>query len=49
MVSKLSIFGSFPASYQVGWGYFFASPENAFGATWKVRGTITVLLPKKKK
>jgi hypothetical protein len=49
MVSKLSIFGSFPASYQVGWGYFFASPDNAFGATWKVRGTITLLLPKKKK
>lgn len=49
MASKLSIFGSFPASYQFGWGYFFAQPEHAFGATWKVRGTITILLPKKKK
>ncbi len=49
MLSKLSIFGTFPASYQVGWGYFFASPENAFGATWKVRGAVTILLPKKKK
>jgi hypothetical protein len=49
MASKLSIFGSFPASYQFGWGYFFASPENEFGATWKVRGTVTLLLPKKKK
>jgi len=49
MASKLSIFGPFPASYLFGWGYFFASPENAFGATWKVRGAITFLLPKKKK
>jgi len=55
MVSKLSTFGTFPASYQFGWGYFFAQPdsigpagEHSFGATWKVRGTITILLPKKK-
>jgi len=48
MVSKLATFGTFPASYQFGWGYFFASPEDAFGATWKVRGTVTILLPKKK-
>jgi hypothetical protein len=49
MLSKLSTFGTFPASYQVGWGYFFTSPDDAFGATWKVRGTVTVLFPKKKK
>jgi hypothetical protein len=49
MASKLSTFGTFPASYQVGWGYFFTSPDDAFGATWKVRGTVTLLLPKKKK
>ncbi len=55
MVSKLSTFGTFPASYQFGWGYFFAQPDSigpagdhSFGATWKVRGTITILLPKKK-
>jgi hypothetical protein len=48
-VSKLSTFGPFPASYEVGWGYFFASPEHEFGATWKVRGAITILLPEKKK
>jgi hypothetical protein len=55
MVSKLSTFGIFPASYQFGWGYFFAQPdsigpadEHSFGATWKVRGTIAILLPKKK-
>ena len=49
MLSKLATFGTFPASYQFGWGYFFASPDDAFGATWKVRGTVTILLPKKKK
>ncbi len=46
MFSKLSSFGTFPASYQFGWGYFFARPVNS--ATWKVRATITILLPKKK-
>jgi hypothetical protein len=46
--AKLSTFGTFPASYQFGWGYFFTSPESAFGATWKVRAAIVVLLPKKK-
>jgi len=48
MAAKLSTFGTFPASYQFGWGYFFAQPENAFGATWKVRGAISILLPKRK-
>jgi len=46
MFSKLSSFGTFPASYQFGWGYFFARPEN--GPTWKVRANITILMPKKK-
>jgi hypothetical protein len=46
MFSKLSSFGTFPASYQFGWGYFFARPDN--GPTWKVRANITILLPKKK-
>ena len=27
----------------------FVSPDDAFGATWKVRGAVTILLPKKKK
>jgi len=49
MASKLATFGTFPASYLFGWGYFFASPDDAFGATWKVRGAVTILLPKKKK
>ena len=46
MAAKLSSFGTFPASYQFGWGYFFARPVNS--ATWKVRTAITILLPKKK-
>jgi hypothetical protein len=49
MASKLATFGTFPASYLFGWGYFFAQPDDAFGATWKVRGAVTILLPKKKK
>jgi hypothetical protein len=48
MAAKLSTFGTFPASYQFGWGYFFAQPDDAFGATWKVRATVAILLPKKK-
>jgi hypothetical protein len=47
MAAKLSTFGMFPASYQFGYGYFVAQPDT-LGATWKVRGTITILLPKKK-
>jgi hypothetical protein len=45
---KLSTFGTFPASYLFGWGYFFAQPENGLGSTWKVRAQIAILLPKKK-
>jgi hypothetical protein len=46
-VAKLLSFGTFPASYQLGWGYFVVHPDN--GATWKIRGAITLLLPEKKK
>jgi hypothetical protein len=47
IVAKLASFGDTPASYQIGWGYFFARPED--GPHWKTRATITILLPKKKK
>jgi len=47
MLSKLSSFGMFPASYQFGYGYFVAQPDT-LGATWKVRASIAILLPKKK-
>jgi hypothetical protein len=48
MDSTVATFGTFPASYQFGWGYFFASPDDAFGATWKVRAAVAILLAKKK-
>ena len=46
-VSKLSSFGVFPASYQIGAGVFAASPAGS-GASWKVRLALTVLMPRKK-
>ena len=48
MDSKVATFWTFPASYQFGWGYFFASPDDAFGTTWKVRAAVAILLAKKK-
>jgi len=44
IVSKLSSFGAFPASYAIGVGAFAAHPE--IGPSWKVRAVITVLLPR---
>ena len=43
--SKLSSFGVFPASYQLGVGAFAAHPE--VGPSWKVRGAIVILLPRR--
>ena len=45
-VSKLSNFGPFPASYQVGAGVFVEKPEG--GPDWKLRAGFTILLPRKK-
>jgi hypothetical protein len=44
IVAKLSTFGVFPASYQVGFGGFPVHP--AIGPSWKVRGAIVILLPR---
>ena len=44
-LSKLSTFGPFPASYQVGVGGFPVHPEP--GPSWKIRGAIVVLLPRR--
>lgn len=44
--SKLSSFGTFPASYLIGFGGFAASPE--IGPDWEVRAALTILLPRKK-
>jgi hypothetical protein len=45
LVGKLSSFGTFPASYQLGAGVFAAHP--GVGPTWKIRAAIVVLMPRK--
>jgi invasion protein IalB len=44
-VAKLSTFGVFPASYQVGFGAFASHPDT--GPSWKLRGAIVILLPRR--
>jgi hypothetical protein len=46
-IGKLSSFGTFPASYQFGFGTFVAHPD--IGPSWKIRGAIVVLLPRARK
>jgi hypothetical protein len=46
LFSKLSTFGVFPASYQVGVGVFPVHPD--VGPSWKVRGAIVILLPNRR-
>ena len=46
VISKLSSFGTFPASYQMGFGVFPVHPE--VGPSWKVRAAIVLLLPRAK-
>jgi hypothetical protein len=43
--AKLSSFGTFPASYQLGAGGFVVHPDA--GPSWKVRGAIVILLPRR--
>ena len=45
VVSKLSTFGTFPASYQFGFGGFPVHPDA--GPSWKVRSAIVILLPRR--
>ena len=44
IVAKLSSFGTFPASYQLGYGAYPVHPE--VGPSWKVRASIVLLLPR---
>jgi hypothetical protein len=44
LVNKLSSFGPFPASYQVGVGAFPLHPN--VGPSWKIRSAIVLLLPR---
>ena len=43
-LSKLSSFGVFPASYQLGFGVFAAHPDA--GPSSKIRAAIVLLLPR---
>jgi hypothetical protein len=45
-IAKLSSFGAFPASYQVGGGGYAVHPT--IGPSWKLRGAIVILLPHRK-
>ena len=47
LIAKLSTFGTFPASYQLGYGVFPWHPD--IGPSWKVRAAIVILLPRKQK
>jgi hypothetical protein len=46
LLAKVASFGTFPASYQVGFGAFPVHPD--VGPSWKIRGAIVILLPRKK-
>jgi hypothetical protein len=46
LVSKLSSFGTFPASYSIGFGGFVDHPD--VGPSWKIRGAIVILLPRRR-
>jgi hypothetical protein len=45
LLSKVASFGTFPASYQVGFGGYPVHPDT--GPSWKVRGAIVLLLPRR--
>jgi len=46
VVSKLTTFGVFPASYQFGVGAYVVSPEG--GPTWQLRSAIVIILPRRR-
>ena len=46
LCSKVATFGMFPASYQVGFGGYVVHPE--VGPSWKIRGAIVLLLPRRR-
>ena len=46
LLARLSSFGTFPASYQLGFGAFVAHPDT--GPSWKIRGAIVILLPRRR-
>jgi len=44
LLAKLATFGTFPASYQLGFGVFPIHPST--GPSWKIRAAIVILLPR---
>jgi hypothetical protein len=46
LFSKVATFGTFPASYQVGFGVYPIHPD--VGPSWKIRGAIVLLLPRRR-
>jgi len=46
LFSKVATFGTFPASYQIGFGGYAVHPEGA--PSWKIRGAIVLLLPRRR-
>jgi len=46
LFAKLSSFGVFPASYQIGFGAFAVHPD--IGPSWKMRAALVILLPRRK-
>lgn len=45
--SRLSSFGAFPASYQIGFGGFAVHPD--VGPSWNIRAAVVILLPRARK
>ena len=46
LISKLTKFGPFPFSAQIGYGYYVKTPD--VGPDWKLRTNFVVLLPRGK-
>jgi hypothetical protein len=46
LFAKLSSFGVFPASYQIGIGGFAVHPD--LGPKWKIRAALVILLPRRR-
>lgn len=44
-VSKITRFGLYPMSVQIGGGYYLAKPS--YGPSWQMRTTFTLLMPRK--
>jgi len=46
LVTKMATFGTFPASYGGGVGFYLESPDG--GPEWQLRGVMSILMPKRR-